>query len=148
VPVAALLAAVAVTLGPHGIGKAHFGLAKPAAVASLTQVLGPPTSRGPNPGCGPRYTEVAWRGLTAEFRFDIFSGYRYRSRTPKLATATGISLGSTLAQVRAAYGKLAVVGTDRWRAPNGLVFYDDAQHDPEPPSSRIVEIKIGTCGDF
>ena len=40
-PVAALLAAVAVTLGPHGIGKAHFGLAKPAAVASPTQVLGP-----------------------------------------------------------------------------------------------------------
>lgn len=30
----------------------------------------------------------------------------------------------------------------------GLVFYDDALHDPEPPSSRIVEIKIGTCGDF
>jgi hypothetical protein len=139
---------VAVALGPHGVGKAHFGLTKPAAVAALTQLFGPPTSRGRNPGCGPRYTEVVWRGLAAEFRFGVFSGYRYRSPRPKLTTSTGISLGSTLAQVRAAYGKLAFVGTDRWRARNGLIFYDDAMHDPEPPSSRIVEIKIGTCGDF
>jgi hypothetical protein len=145
---AALLTSLAVVLGPHGVGKAHFGLPKPAAVAALTQLFGPPTTRGPNPGCGPRYSEVVWRGLAAEFRFDVFSGYRYRSARPKLATAAGISLGSTLAQVRAAHGKLGFVGTDRWRAPNGLVFYDDAMHDPEPPSSRIVEIKIGTCGDF
>ena len=147
-PVAALLVAVTATLGPHGIGNAHFGQSKPATVAALTRLFGPPTSRGPNPGCGPRYSEVVWHGLAAEFRFDVFSGYRYRSSTPTVATSTGISLGSTLAQVRAAYGKLAFVGTDRWRARNGLVFYDDAMHDPEPPTSRIVEIKVGTCGDF
>jgi hypothetical protein len=147
-PVAALLATVAVTLGPHGVGRAHFGLTKPAAVAALTQLFGPPTGRGPNPGCAPRYTEVVWGGLAAEFRLGVFSGYRYRSPTPRLATSTGITLGSTLAQVRAAYGKLAVSGAARWRARNGLVFYDDSMHDPDPPSSRIVEIKIGTCGDF
>ncbi|HVC86169.1 MAG TPA: hypothetical protein VNC40_01940 [Gaiellaceae bacterium] len=147
-PLAALLAALTVTLGPNGVGKVHFGLTKTKAVAALTQLFGPPTSRGPNTGCRPRYTEVVWGGLSAEFRVNVFSGYRYRGVKPKLATATGISLGNTLAQVRAAYGKLVFVGTDRWRAPNGLVFYDNAMHDPEPPSSRIVEIKIGTCGDF
>jgi len=143
-----LLTAFAVALGPHGVGRTHFGLTKAMTVAALTQLFGPPTSRGPNTGCRPRYTEVVWGGLSAEFRSNVFSGYRYRSAKPKLATAAGISLGNTLAQVRAAYGKLGFVGTDRWRAPNGLVFYDDAMRDPEPPSSRIVEIKIGTCGDF
>jgi hypothetical protein len=130
-------------------------------------MFGPPAAGGVNTGCGSRYTEVEWGDLTVEFRSSIFSGYRYmeggyplttpgspreahpsKTSAPKLATSTGVSLGSTLAQVRAAYGKLAFVGADRWRAPNGLVFYDDAMRDPEPPSSRIVEIKIGTCGDF
>ena len=165
--VAALIAALAVTLGPHGIGKTHFGLTKAATVAELSATFGPPDARGVNTGCSSRYTEVVWGDLAAEFRSSIFSGYRYmkggypittpgspheahppKTPTPKLATATGISLGNTLAQVRAAYGKLGFVGTDRWRAPDGIVFYDNAMHDPEPPSSRIVEIKIGTCGDF
>lgn len=64
-----------------------------------------------------------------------------------LATPRGIGLGSTLGRVRAAYGRLDLVGTDRWRSSDGLVFVDDAEHDPPPPSSRIVEIKTGTCGD-
>ncbi len=162
---AALLAVV--TLGPHGVGKVHFGRTKAATVAQLSAMFGPANAHGVNTGCSARYSEVVWGDLAVEFRSDLFSGYRYirggypittpgspheahppKSRMAKLATATGISLGNTLAQVRAAYGKLGFVGTDRWRAPNGLVFYDDAMHDPEPPSSRIVEIKTGTCGDF
>ncbi len=161
-----MLTSFAVALGPHGVGKAHFGLTKPTAVAELSAMFGTPDARGVNTGCSSRYTEVEWGDLTAEFRSNIFSGYRYmkggypittpgspheahppKGATPDLATAKGISLGSTLAQVRAAYGRLAFVGTDRWRA-DGLVFYDDAQRDPEPASSRIVEIKTGTCGDF
>jgi len=67
---------------------------------------------------------------------------------PLLRTATGISLGDTLGRLRAAYGSLRVIGTDRWESPDGLVFYDNAKHDPVPPSSRVIEIKIGTCGDF
>jgi hypothetical protein len=31
---------------------------------------------------------------------------------------------------------------------NGLIFYDSATREPPPASSWIVEIKIGTCGDF
>jgi hypothetical protein len=33
-------------------------------------------------------------------------------------------------------------------AGGGVIFYDDTLRDPLPASSRIVGIKIGTCGDF
>jgi hypothetical protein len=148
--VVARIVALSLVLGAHGIGAVRFGTPKPQAVAALSRVLGQPTSRGINPGCGSRYTEVVWGDLAAEFRLGTFSGYRYldRGQLPQLATAKGITIGSTLAQVRAAYGRLGVVGTDRWRSPSGLIFYDDAMRDPIPASSRIIEIKIGTCGDF
>jgi hypothetical protein len=29
-----------------------------------------------------------------------------------------------------------------------FTFVVDALRDPEPPSSKVVEIKLGTCGDF
>lgn len=65
-----------------------------------------------------------------------------------LVTSKGVTLGSTLAGLRAAYGHVRFVGTSRSASPDGLVFYDNAKNSPSPPSSRIVEIKIGTCGDF
>ena len=34
------------------------------------------------------------------------------------------------------------------RDDDGLVLYDNARHYPDPPSSRITEIRYGTCGDF
>ena len=65
-----------------------------------------------------------------------------------MATAKGISLRSTLAQVRSAYGGLRFTGVDKWRAPNGVVFVVNATREPEPLSSKLVEVKFGTCGDF
>jgi hypothetical protein len=47
-----------------------------------------------------------------------------------------------------AYGKLHFVGVDKWRAANGIIFVVDASREPEPASSKVVEIKLGTCGDF
>ena len=154
-------------LAPDGIGSVHFGLTKPQAMARLSALFGAPTARGINTGCGPRYTEVEWGDLVAEFRSSTFSGYRYitggypittsgsprepsppKTPSPALATARGISLGSTLARLRRAYTGLRSIGTDRWRSPSGLVFVDNAEHDPEPSTSRLVEIRIGTCGDF
>lgn len=150
-------------LQPNGLGTVHFGALKPQAVSALSALLGAPTSRFVNSGCGPRYTEVAWEHLYVEFRLGRFSGYRYiedgwppsrfgekpkPSALPRLATARGITLESTLGEVRAAYGTLHLIGTDRWQAPNGLIFYDNATRDPPPPSSKIIEVKIGTCGDF
>lgn len=151
---ARLGALVLAVLSAHGIGAVHFGLPKAQAVSQLTAVLGPPSRRFVNSGCGSRYTEVAFGHLYAEFRAGRFSGYRYmedgwirthygekivRSDLPRLETARRVTLGSTLRELRAAY-RLHVVGTDRWGSPDGLVFYDDA--------GRIDEIKTGTCGDF
>src|SRR5207302_32992 len=123
----------ALTLGPSGIGTVRFGLTKAKAVAELSGLFGTPSARGLNTGCGPRYTEVEWGDLVAEFRLNEFSGFRYvkggfplttpgspressppKSASPKLATAKGISLGSTLAQLRAAYGQLRSIGAGRW----------------------------------
>lgn len=152
--------------GPSGIGSVRFELPKAQAVADFTALFGRPVARGVNTGCGSRYTEVVWGDLAVEFRSNRLSGYRYivggyplktpgsaRARppktiTPRLTTATGITLGSTLAETRAAYPALKRVGADWWRAPNGLLFADNADHDPVPPTAAIVEIKIGTCGAF
>jgi hypothetical protein len=130
------------------------------AVAALTHDFGKPTAAGPNTGCGPRYTEVAWGDLVAEFRSSVFSGYRYRTAgwpldrsrppahvSPRLVTAKGITLDSTIAQARGAYGALRFVGTDRWGAA-GLVFYDDGRPLDATRLRHVVEIKVGTCGDF
>jgi hypothetical protein len=157
---------VPIVLAPNGIGNVHFGLPRTQAVAELRSDFGAPSTQGVNSGCGPRYREVVWGNLLVEFRLGRLSGYRYvgagyeieisghpraprpHGATARLTTATGITLGSTLAQVRVAYGALAFIGTDRWQANNGIVFVDDAERDPEPASSRIIEIKDGTCGDF
>lgn len=109
--------------------------------------------------CGPTFALV----LIDE----VFSGFRYlkggwplttpgsphetsRSNAafPKLAVSNGISLGSSVAQLRAAYRVLHLVGADSWRSPNGLVFVDDAKPVTHARLRHIVEIKAGTCGDF
>jgi hypothetical protein len=150
-------------LQPNGIGSVHFGMQKVRALSELTALLGAPSSRFVNSGCGARFAETAWGHLYVEFRNGTFYGYRYiengwpasrygpkprPSLLPRLSTSTGITLGSTLGQLRGAYGRLNLIGTDRWMVRNGLIFYDSATREPPPASSWIVEIKIGTCGDF
>jgi hypothetical protein len=155
-------------LRPHGVGAVRFGTAKPKTVTELSDLFGAPSARGLNTACGSRYTEVEWADFVAEFRSGRFSGFRFtkggyplttagspqeaspsRTVSPRLAVSTGVSLGSTVAELRAGYpGRLQRVGADVWRSADGLIFVDDAQRDPVPPTSRIVEIKIGTCGAF
>ena len=150
-------------MSSQGIGGAQLGEPEGKAVAQLSRVFGPPSSRFINSGCSPRFREVAWQHLYVEFRSGTLSGFRYiedgwpprrygthrvSSALPRLATTRGVTLGVSLGDVRRIYGRLQFVGTDRWRSSDGLIFYDNAQHDPEPASSRIVEIKYGTCGDF
>lgn len=102
-------------LGADGVGTVRFGLPKARAVAELSSLFGSPTWRSASDGCGPRHSEVEWGDLAAEFRLNEFSGYRHATRShlqrsvgaprgslnvvsPRLATANGITLGSTLAQ--------------------------------------------------
>jgi hypothetical protein len=155
-------------LDSNGIGNVHFGLPKVKAVAALRASLGRPNATGINTGCGPAFTEVAWHDLIAEFRHGTFAGYRYvsggyplttagsphdpvspTSPTPALATARGITLGSTLRELRAAYPGLTQSGALKWTAPNGLVFVEASQtKKPASPTAMIAEIKARTCGDF
>lgn len=149
------------TLGADGIGNVRFGVPKAQAVQGLGTLFGTPTWRGVNTGCGQHWTEVVWGDLAAEFAGDTFTGYRYASavvrrftvhvrattRFPRLATAKGIALGSTLRQARSVY-RLHLSGAGRWHS-GSLVFVSNAQHSPAPLSSSIFEIKTtSTCGDF
>jgi hypothetical protein len=155
-------------LTSNGIANAQFGLSKAKAVAALQALLGKPNATGINTGCGPAFTEVAWHDLIAEFRHGTFTGYRYvsggyplttagsprdpvtpTSRIPALTTARGITLGSTLRELRAAYPRVIQSGALRWTGPNGLIFVEASQTSkPTSPTAAIAEIKTGTCGDF
>jgi hypothetical protein len=155
-------------LDSNGIANVHFGLPTAKAVAALQASLGKPNATGINTGCGPAFTEVAWHDLIAEFRHGAFTGYRYvsggyplttagsphdpvapTSRTPALTTARGITVGSTLRELRAAYPRLIHSGALKWTAPNGLVFVEAPQTSkPTPHTATIAEIKTDTCGDF
>lgn len=166
VSIAAVVASAQV-LSPEGVGAVHFGTAKAEAVRELNRLFGAPSSQGGNTGCGARYTEVEWGELVTEFRLGRFSGYRYlkggwplttpgspgrpspsQLHGPPLATAKGITLGSTLGQFRAAYANARFIGVNRWRVRSGLVFVVEASREPAPTSSKVMEIKFGTCGDF
>ncbi len=155
-------------LDSNGIGNVHFGLSKVKAVAALQAWLGNPNATGINTGCGPAVTEVAWHDLIAEFRDGTFTGYRYvlggyplttrgsphdpvarTTRTPALTTGRGITLGSTLGELRAEYPGLTQSGALKWAAPNGLVFVEaPSTTEPASPTATIAEIKTGTCGDY
>ena len=151
------------TLSSQAIGGVRFGLPRKDVVARLSKLLGTRSTTPPlNRACGPEFTEIAWQHLYVELRHGRLVGFRYiaggwpghfgkrvtDSDRPPLVTTRGIRLGSTLRQARAAYGRLRPVGTNRWETPDGLVLYDNARHYPDPPSSRITEIRYGTCGDF
>jgi hypothetical protein len=157
--------ATTLVVSSHGVGGVRFGTSESEAVKQLTNLLGSPTRRFASNGCGPKYTEVEWGHLSVEFRLGNLTGFRYlrgawegpavpldardHGLVPQLTTSKGVSLGDTLAQVRDRYGALEIVGTDRWRTRDGLVFYVSyLVTQPAPPNSRITEIKYGTCGDW
>jgi hypothetical protein len=146
----------------------QFGTSRAKAMAALQASLGQPNATGFNTGCGPGFSEVAWHDLIAEFRLGRFTGYRFvaggypltgpgspddhaspTSTAPALSTARGITLGSTLKELRAAYPQLRRSGALKWMAAEGLVFVEAPDtSNPVSPAARIAEIKIGTCGAF
>jgi hypothetical protein len=152
------------TLSSKAIGGVRFGLPRKEVVTRLSELLGTRATNPPaNTACGPGFAEIDWLRLYVELRHGRLTGFRYvedgwpptsdgtqvSATDPwRLVTTRGITLGSTLAQARAAYGQLKPVGTNRWQTPDGLILYDNARRYSDPASSRITEIKYGTCGDF
>jgi hypothetical protein len=145
-----------IVLSGHGLGVVYFGSSARSVTKAVSARLGAPTGH-PDGGCVGGYTEVAWHDLIVQFRHGHFSGYRYwvsgsgslsasaSAVSPKLATAKGISLGSTFAQVKRSY-RLTQTGTDFWKSHDGIVFALDSQIYPSPPSSPVHEIKsYGMC---
>ena len=145
-----------ILLAGNGLGVAHFGSPARSVTGAISAKLGSPTGH-PAAGCVGGYTQVAWHDLIVQFRHGHFSGYRYwvsgsgspsasaSAVSPKLATAKGISLGSTFAQVKRSY-RLTQTGTDFWKSHDGIVFALDSQTYPSPPSSPVYEIKsYGVC---
>ncbi|MGH9035107.1 MAG: hypothetical protein ACRD0O_05030, partial [Acidimicrobiia bacterium] len=105
-----------IQLAPDGLGALPFGTAEAQVRALLTQAFGPPDSDDvlPAGSCSSGATRsVSWGDLHVLFGPDgggkpTAVGWTYGTddppAAPVLATGDGISLGSTLAQLRAAYG--------------------------------------------
>jgi hypothetical protein len=159
------VSATGVILGADGLGIVQSGDAQAPAVRAVSRYLGPPT-RAAVPGPCTGTTEVEWNDLSVEFSHGVLDGYRYiegglpdtgtlhplaGSGTPVLRTATGATLGMTLARVRTLYpasafseeqgGAIVVAG-----ATSGerlfLGFFSTT------PTTPLTEIKGGgTCGD-
>jgi hypothetical protein len=149
-----------VQLDGNGLGLAKFGAPAALATEAITAVLGAPTGH-PSAGCTGKYAQVAWHDLIVQFTDDRFTGYRYvaggskgvspsvatlhEAVVPMIATATRITLGSTVAEVRRAYRSLHRSGTDFWRTPSGIVFaFYSSQANPSS-LSPVYEIKDNVC---
>jgi hypothetical protein len=151
-----------VVLASNGLGVVEFGATEAETDAAIAAYLGPPTGDPPS-GCVGQWIQLEWNDLIVEFLDGRLIGYRYllggydstqtaidRQSTPvpKLATETGISLGSTLGQVKATYPGLVQTGSFAWTSQDGIHFAAYSNSYPSPPSSSITEVKIGTCGDW
>ncbi len=110
-------AGAAAVLRPDGLGVVAFGATKDATLASLTALFGSVDETGT--GCelaGPDVTTARWDELRVQFVDQVFDSYNVRppngvATVLDLRTEAGIGIGSTVAQLKAAYGPaLAIPG--------------------------------------
>ena len=154
-----------VVLGADGLGVIQTGAAQTLGVQTVSRYLGAPTkTSAPGPCKGT--TEVEWSDLSLEFSHGVLDGYRYLEGglsdsgmflpptgpgTPVLKTATGATLGMTLAEVRPLYpagdfseeqnGSILLAGT-KVGERLFLGFFSSTRSTP------LIEIKGGnTCGN-
>jgi hypothetical protein len=94
-----------VRLRGDGLSDASFGTPEDAVVALLAGPLGPPERGTTNPEVCGRRTRAAWKapGIVAYFSEGRFDGWEV-SKAGGAATAEGVRIGSTVGQVRSAYG--------------------------------------------
>jgi hypothetical protein len=142
----------------NGLGVVDFGASTAAVTRALSPVLGSATGR-PLAGCAGAYSELAWDDLTVQFLHGRFHGYRYQvagwvalspsgpsvTADPRLATPQGISIGSTMGELRKAYTSLRQSGNDLWRSSDGIVFAFPPAGLPKPMNAPVLEIEDNTC---
>lgn len=109
--------AAGLVLRPDGLGLVTFGMTKIDTVSALQDVLGAVDESGP--GCepaGPTANFIRWDELRLQFVGDQFDSYNVRPPNDVapvlgLKTDEGVGLGSTVAELEAAYGsRLAIPG--------------------------------------
>lgn len=130
-----------VVLAPDGLGVAAFGDEAEAVLAGLAAVLGPPGDDRPLGSCpsgeADRLVQFAELGV-------LFDGGRFvawdvgpaSGALPPLATAEGVGVGSSIAQLRAAYGERLRLDPED---PFGPVF-----EVATPPPGRLAGTLTGT----
>lgn len=112
-PPTSVAATAGIVLGPLGIGVVDFGTEATVALSEIEARLGPPVDDRPLGSCPSgevdrlvQFAElsvlIAASGGTP--RFVAWDLGPHTGALPRLATAEGISVGSTLSQLRAAYG--------------------------------------------
>ena len=106
-----------VVLRPDGLGVVAFGGTKDATLAALVTAFGPVDGTGT--GCelaGPDVTTAGWDELRVQFVGTMFDSYTVRPPNGgepvlNLKTEAGVGVGSTVAQLQAAYGsRLTIPG--------------------------------------
>ena len=166
----------AVVLDPDGIGVAKFGDDADPVISALTAALGPPNrdtgyaspfgEYGVCPGDSVR--GIIWKDFTVLFaqgstplRSDgkpHLLGFSYgttgspTAAQPKLTTSKGIGLGSTLAEVRKAYGPVETYD-DEISQSTGFTIGEPPRQlfgflSGPGPTARVVQLQGGApCGE-
>lgn len=117
--------------GSGAIRHLAFGVDTTQAVDALTRVRGAPQERFDNPECGagPLQTVLWADGLSVQFQDGRFVGWGIhargkggRSTQERLATVAGIGLGSTRAELEAAYATQVFQSTLGTEFSTGRLF--------------------------
>lgn len=130
--------------GPSSIRHLSFAGADAASAEDLAvRALGPGTTTA-LPDCGPAVRVVDHGGFSLYLQGTRFVGWSDRGRTG-LRTADGVGLGTTLAELRTAFGSVTVTtGTvgPEWSTAGGLA----GGLDGTAPTSKVVRVGAGsTC---
>lgn len=150
-----------VVLGPDGLGVVVFGDPADAVVTRLGELLGPPLDDRALGSCPTgeadrlvQFAELAvvLAGQGADQRFVAWDVGLASGGVPALRTAEGIGVGSTVAELRAAYpGGLEIVPDDAFgprfevRRPSGVI---SGTLSGTGPGDTVVTLGAGeaSCG--
>jgi len=131
------------TLDPTGVGPARFGQSATRVLRTLAGGVGRPYGDELiDSTCGSRRNvRYSFSWLIAQFRDDVFVGYAVLH--PDLETPRGIAVGSSAADVEAAYPEAVLKDEDGWTmyTVSTYRFYTASPFDPS--GTVVNEIEVG-----